>query len=234
MTRPLKIAATPEALSFDPARTALIVVDMQNGYATPGGYVDLAGFDLDGARSCIDNIGRAIAASRDAGVQVVFLQNGWDAGYAEAGGPASPNLAKSNAMKTMRRRPELWGQLLAKGGWDYAIIDELTPQEGDLLVPKPRYSAFFNTWLDSALRSRGIRNLVFVGIATNVCVESTLRDAFHLEYHCLMLDDATHHLGPQYVRDASVYNIATFFGWVGTTGDYCAAVTATHEEATDA
>lgn len=230
----MEITATPENVSFDPSETALIVVDMQNGYATKGGYVDLAGFDLTGARSCIDNIGKAIKASREAGVQVVFLQNGWDQGYSEAGGPASPNLAKSNAMKTMRRRPELWGQLLAKGGWDYDIIDELQPQEGDLLVPKPRYSAFFNTWLDSALRSRGIRNLVFTGIATNVCVESTLRDGFHLEYHCLMLDDATHHLGPQYVRDASVYNVATFFGWVGMTGDYCSAITATQQESTDA
>ncbi|MBU2956103.1 isochorismatase family protein [Paracoccus sp. 1_MG-2023] len=230
----MEITATPENVSFDPSETALIVVDMQNGYATKGGYVDLAGFDLTGARSCIDNIGKAIKASRDAGVQVVFLQNGWDQGYSEAGGPASPNLAKSNAMKTMRRRPELWGQLLAKGGWDYDIVDELQPQEGDLLVPKPRYSAFFNTWLDSALRSRGIRNLVFTGIATNVCVESTLRDGFHLEYHCLMLDDATHHLGPQYVRDASVYNVATFFGWVGMTGDYCSAITANQQESTNA
>lgn len=230
MNNAVTIAAEPENVAFAPEETALIVVDMQNGYATKGGYVDLAGFDLTGARSCIENIGQAITASRDAGVQVVFLQNGWDAGYSEAGGAASPNLAKSNAMKTMRARPELWGQLLAKGGWDYDIIDELNPQEGDLLIPKPRYSAFFNTWLDSALRSRGIRNLVFCGIATNVCVESTLRDGFHLEYHCLMLDDATHHLGPQYVRDASVYNVKTFFGWVGDTSDYCRSMSLLQKE----
>uniref|UniRef100_UPI0038B2AAF3 isochorismatase family protein n=3 Tax=Bacteria TaxID=2 RepID=UPI0038B2AAF3 len=87
---------------------------------------------------------------------------------------------KSNALKTMRKRPELQGQLLAKGTWDYAIVDELQPQPGDILVPKTRYSGFFNTNMDSVLRARGIRNLVFVGIATNVCVESSLRDAFHL------------------------------------------------------
>lgn len=61
-------------------------------------------------------------------------------------------------------------------------MDELVPQPGDIVLPKPRYSGFFNTPLDSILRSRGIRHLVFTGIATNVCVESTLRDGFFLEY----------------------------------------------------
>ncbi len=124
----------------------------------------------------------------------------------------------------MRRRPELAGTLLAKGGWDYAIVDALQPQPGDLLVPKTRYSGFFNSTLDSTLRSRGIRNLVFTGIATNVCVESTLRDAFHLEYFAVMLEDATHQLGPAVIQEAAVYNVETFFGWVSTVGDFCGAI----------
>lgn len=226
--------AVPENFEFDPSDTALIVVDMQNAYATKGGYLDLAGFDVSGAEGCIGNIATVIKACREAGLLVTFLQNGWDAGYVEAGGPLSPNQLKSNAMKTMRRQPELMGQLLAKGGWDYAIVDALTPQEGDLVIPKPRYSGFFNSMLDSSLRSRGIRKLIFTGIATNVCVESTLRDAFHLEYHCLMLDDATHHAGPDFVRDAAVYNVATFFGWVGSTADFCNALTTTQKDSIDA
>jgi ureidoacrylate peracid hydrolase len=124
----------------------------------------------------------------------------------------------------MRARPELHGQLLAKGGWDYALVDELQPQPGDIVVAKTRYSGFFNTGLDSALRSRGIRTLAFCGIATNVCVESTLRDAFHLEYFCLLLDDATHHAGPDFTRQAAVFNIEKFFGWVSGTAEYCGAV----------
>lgn len=220
----MQVNASPEAFDFDPRETALIVVDMQNGYSSPGGYVDLAGFDISGARSCIANIQTTIAACRKAGIQITFLQNGWDPAYQEAGGPLSPNMKKSNAFKEMRKRPELWGQLLAKGGWDYAIIDELNPQPGDLMIPKPRYSGFFNSSLDSSMRSRGIRNLIFTGIATNVCVESTLRDAFHLEYHCLMLADATNQLGPDYLREASIYNVSTFFGWVGSTADFCAAL----------
>ena len=65
-------------------------------------------------------------------------------------------------------------------------------------------------------------------------MESTLRDAFHLEYHCLMLDDATHHAGPQFVRDAAVYNVATFFGWVGSTADFCSALTSDAKDSIDA
>jgi ureidoacrylate peracid hydrolase len=91
------------------------------------------------------------------------------------------------------------------------------------VVPKPRYSGFFNSQFDSVLRARGIRNLVFCGIATNVCVESTLRDGFHLEYFGVMLEDATHQAGPDYVQKASVFNIETFFGWISSTADFCRA-----------
>jgi ureidoacrylate peracid hydrolase len=124
----------------------------------------------------------------------------------------------------MRARPELQGTLLAKGTWDYDLVEELKPQPGDILVPKTRYSGFLNTNMDSVLRARGIRNLVFVGIATNVCVESSLRDAFHLEYFGVMLSDATHHLGPPIMQEASIYNIEKFFGWVSTTADFCGAI----------
>ena len=114
----------------------------------------------------------------------------------------------------MRSRPELQGKLLARGGWDYALVETLAPKPGDILLPKTRYSGFFNSQLDSVLRSRGVRNIVLVGIATNVCVESTLRDGFFLEYFGIMLEDATHQAGPEYLQKASVYNVETFFGWV--------------------
>ncbi|MDB5893486.1 MAG: rutB [Rhodoferax sp.] len=218
---PLVLPARPEPLALHTAQTALIVVDMQNAYASAGGYVDSAGFDISGAQGTIAAIGRSIDAARAAGVLVVYLQNGWDADYVEAGGPGSPNWHKSNALKTMRREPALQGRFLAKGGWDYALVEALQPRPGDIVVPKTRYSGFFNSTLDSTLRSRGIRNLVFTGIATNVCVESTLRDAFHLEYFAAMLEDATHELGGPAIQAATVYNVETFFGWVSTTDDFC-------------
>jgi len=218
---PLVLPARPEPLALHVANSALIVVDMQNAYASIGGYVDLAGFDISGAQGVIANIARSIAAARAAGMLVVFLQNGWDASYVEAGGPGSPNWYKSNALKTMRKKPELQGKFLAKGGWDYELIDAMKPQPDDIVIPKTRYSGFFNSTLDSTLRARGIRNLVFTGIATNVCVESTLRDAFHLEYFAVMLEDATHELGGDAIQMASVYNVETFFGWVSKVDDFC-------------
>lgn len=221
------LPAQPEPLSIDPERAALIVVDMQNAYASPGGYLDIAGFDISGAAPAIENIKLAIEAARTAGMLVVFFQNGWDPDYKEAGGPGSPNWHKSNALKTMRAQPELHGKLLAKGGWDYALVDALRPRPEDIVLPKPRYSAFFNTALDSMLRARGIRTLVFTGIATNVCVESTLRDGFFLEYFGVVLDDATHHAGPAFVREASLYNIEKFFGWVSNTAEFRRAITQT-------
>jgi ureidoacrylate peracid hydrolase len=219
--RVVTLPARPEPLRVSVEETAIVVIDMQNAYASQGGYVDLAGFDISGAAGTIGQIAKVLETGRQAGVLIVYLQNGWDPDYVEAGGPGSPNWHKSNALKTMRARPELAGQLLAKGGWDYDLVEPLAPQPGDIVLPKTRYSAFFNSGLDSTLRARGIRNIVFVGIATNVCVESTLRDGFHLEYFGVMLEDATHHLGPPAMQEASVYNVEKFFGWVTTVADFC-------------
>jgi ureidoacrylate peracid hydrolase len=219
--RTVTLPARPEPLRVSVEETAIVVIDMQNAYASQGGYVDLAGFDISGAAGTIGQIAKVLETGRQAGVLIVYLQNGWDPAYVEAGGPGSPNWHKSNALKTMRARPELAGQLLAKGGWDYDLVEALAPQPGDIVLPKTRYSAFFNSGLDSTLRARGIRNIVFVGIATNVCVESTLRDGFHLEYFGVMLEDATHHLGPPAMQEASVYNVEKFFGWVTTVADFC-------------
>jgi len=214
------LPARPEPLTVDPAATAVVVIDMQNAYGSPGGYLDLAGFDISGAPAVIRNIKGVLETARGAGMPVIYFQNGWDADYVEAGGPGSPNWHKSNALKTMREKPELQGQLLARGGWDYELVEELAPQPGDIVLSKTRYSGFFNSQLDSVLRSRGVRTLVFVGIATNVCVESTLRDGFFLEYFGVVLADATHQAGPEFLQQASLYNIEKFFGWVSSVADF--------------
>ena len=218
------LPARPENLPITPSQTALVVVDMQNAYASRGGYLDIAGFDIEGAAAVIEKIVLAVESARAAGMPVIFFQNGWDSDYVEAGGPGSPNWWKSNALKTMRDKPELQGQLLAKGTWDYALVDRLQPAPGDIVIAKPRYSAFYNTQLDSLLRSRGVTTLAFCGIATNVCVESTLRDGFFLEYFGVLLEDATHQAGPAFLQEASVYNVEKFFGWVSNTADFCGTI----------
>lgn len=224
--RGLSLPALPEPVTLDPASTALIVVDMQNAYASRGGYLDIAGFDLTGIEDVIANVAQAMTLCRAAGMPVICLQNGWDPDYVEAGGPESVNQAKSNALRVMRERPELKGQLLAKGGWDYALVDAVTPQPGDIVVPKPRYSGFVSTPLDSILRSRGVRTLLVCGVATNVCVESTIRDAFGLEYHPVLLGDCAYPAGTPETHEATMFNVRTFFGWTATLGDLAATLSA--------
>ena len=220
------LPARPEPIAFAPEATALIVGDMQNAYATRGGYLDLAGFDVSQTGPVIGRIAAAVAAARAAGIVVLWFQNGWDADYVEAGGPGSPNWHKSNALKTMRRQPGLNDRLLTRGTWDYDLVDALKPQPGDILMGKPRYSGFYNTALDSTLRARGIRTLVFTGIATNVCVESTLRDGFFLEYFGIVLADATHQAGPPSLQEGALLNIETFFGWVSDVATFETALAA--------
>lgn len=90
------LTARPEAITFDPQQSALIVVDMQNAYATPGGYLDLAGFDVSTTRPVIANIQTAVTAARAAGMLIIWFQNGWDEQYVEAGGAGGRDLAHSD------------------------------------------------------------------------------------------------------------------------------------------
>jgi ureidoacrylate peracid hydrolase len=213
------LKAKPEDITIDLAACAVIVVDMQNAYLSKGGYLDLAGFDRDGAEDVVIAMRHLLADARSADVPIIYLQNGWDPAYREAGGADSPNQMKSNALRLMRRRPELAGTLLAKGGWDYELRDEIAMQDGDILVQKSRYSGFVNSPLDSILRSRGIKYLLVAGVATNVCVETTIRDAFGLEYHAVLVTDCCHQAGPAYLQDATIYNVETFFGWTCSSRD---------------
>jgi ureidoacrylate peracid hydrolase len=222
----VSLPAKPEAFELPLASTALIVVDMQNSYGAPGGFRDIIGRSLDGVQDVINNNVRVIDAARGAGLTIVFLQTGWDLDLKNAGGPQSPNWHKSNPMKLMRQRPELKGKILTHGSWDYDLMQGIAPAREDLIISKARYSGFCGTNLDTILRERNIRHLIVTGLTSNVCVESTLRDAYHHEYFCVLVEDATQHSGPAFIREAVLYNIETFFGWVTSTEKLCRALDA--------
>jgi len=213
------LIARPHPLAIDPAHTALTIVDMQNAFVHKGGMFDLAGMDISGAQSVVQTIRTILDVARPAGLKVIYLQIGYRPDLLDSGGPASPNWHKELALRLMRDRPELAGRLLVQGTWDFAIVDELAPRDGDIVIAKSRYSGFAGTALDSVLRTRGITHLVFTGIATNVCVESTVRDAFFHEYWPIVVSDATMHAGPESQQAASLFNVETFFGSVTTTLD---------------
>lgn len=145
---------------------------------------------------------------------IVWFQNGWDDQYVEAGGPGSPNFHKSNALKTMRQRPELRGTLLAKGGWDYQLVDELVPEASDIVLPKPRYSGFFNTRSTACCAAGAFVIWSLRALPPTSAWSRPCATAFFLEYFGVVLEDATHQAGPDFAQKAALFNIETFF-WLG-------------------
>ena len=141
----VEIPAEPEPIVLDLDRTALVIVDMQNAFASPGGMLDLAGIDVGPARDAVSNARLVCDEARGAGVAIIYLTIGWPADGSTAGGPDSPNPRKELALRLMSERPELRGRLLTFGTWDFQIVDALAPQPGDVVIVKPRYSGFHGT-----------------------------------------------------------------------------------------
>jgi len=217
-----KLEAKPEPVDVDLSRSAVVVVDMQNAFASKDGMLDIAGADLSGAPSVVDVIGRILSAARRAQMPVVYLQMGYKADLSDSGGPGSPNWHKELGIRMMNSRPELKGKLVTEGTWDFAVVDELAPQASDIVIVKTRYSGFSRTALDAELQRRGVRYLFFTGIATNVCVESTLRDAFFLDYWPILITDGTMAAGPPAMQEATVFNIESYFGWTIPSSEFLA------------
>jgi ureidoacrylate peracid hydrolase len=208
------LTARPEPLQIDLRKTAIVVVDMQNAFATKGGMFDLAGFDISGAAPVIETHRRLLAAARRAGIKVVYLQMTYNADLSTGGGPTSPNYQKELGLRMMRTRPEFKGKLLVENTWDWQIVDALAPQPGEIVIRKTRYSGFCRTELEDRLNADDMRYLLFTGIATNVCVESTARDAFFGEFWPIMIEDAMNHSGPDFNRQSTLWNFEHVFGWV--------------------
>jgi len=223
----LMLDSKPGPIEVELTKCAVVVVDMQNAFASKGGMLDLAGVDISNAPRVVGSIKTVVNAARQASVPIVYVQMGYKPDLSNSGGPNSPNWHKELAMHLMRCRPELKGKLLTEGTWDFAIVEELNPEPGDLVVIKTRYSGFAGTTLDSQLRTRGIRYLFFVGIATNVCVESTLRDAYFQDYWPILIADGAMPAGPATLHEATLFNVENFFGWTIRAEEFVRAIKTT-------
>jgi ureidoacrylate peracid hydrolase len=211
----VNLAAKPEPIKLDIDRTALLVVDMQNSFCKKGGIFDYLGaLDETKVKRVIDNDKKIIEACRRKGIRVIYLRMGYRPDLANAGGTESPNYHKELGLVTMREHPELNGKFLITGTRDWEIIDELKPRPGDIIVDKHRYSGFVGTDLNTILRTYNIKYLLFIGLATNVCVESTLRDAYFHEYFPILISDGCGNIGPEFTQQATVWNVTEVFGWV--------------------
>jgi ureidoacrylate peracid hydrolase len=219
-----KLDTKPGPIDVDLTKSAVVVVDMQNAFASKGGMLDIASVDISDAPRVVRSIRSVLDAARQAGILIVHLQMGYKSDLSNSGGPDSPNWHKELAIHLMNCRPELKGKLLTEGTWDFAIVEELKPYLTDLVVIKTRYSGFAGTTLDSQLRTRGIRYLFLAGIATNVCVESTLRDAYFQDYWPILIRDGAMQAGPPSMQEATVFNVENFFGWTMRSDEFLAAV----------
>jgi ureidoacrylate peracid hydrolase len=219
------VPAKPEPIRLDIERSALIVVDMQNAFCKKGGMLDvLKGLDEAPTERVIEANRKVIEACRRKGIKVVYLRMTYRPDMSNVGGPESPNYWKESGAVAMHEHPEWKGRFLTVGTWDWEIIDELKPQPEDIVVDKSRYSGFSNTELDVILQTHNIKYLFFLGLATNVCVESTLRDAFFHEYFPVMVSDGCGQAGPDYTQKATIWNVSELFGWVTTSADLVKAL----------
>ncbi|MGB9885997.1 MAG: cysteine hydrolase family protein [Moorellales bacterium] len=210
-----RIAAEPEPVTLEWSRTALVAVDLQNAFLHPEGYFLRLGrareVDL---RPVVVNCRRVIACLRSRVRLVVYLRMAPGPEVDVLSGPDSVVGQKSGTLRLLREHPEMRPFLPLEGSWGAEILEELAPQAGDLVIRKSYYDGFEGTNLDSVLRAAAVKWLIFVGIASNVCVESTLRRAYHLGYRPLLVGDAVAAVGPEGVQEATLYNVKTFFGWV--------------------
>jgi ureidoacrylate peracid hydrolase len=219
------VPANPEAIKIDSRRTALVIVDMQNAFCSKGGIFDIRG-DLDEAKikRVIENEKKVIDTFRNKGLKIIYLRMGYRPDLADAGGIESPNYWKEGSLAAGREHPELKDRHLIQGSWDWEIIDALKPQPEDIIVNKNRFSAFPNTNFDIILQTRNLKYLVFTGVFTNVCVESTVRDAFFHEYFPVLVSDACGNMGPDFTQEATIFTVSRVFGWVTTTLDLVKAL----------
>jgi len=227
----LTIDARPDSMVIDPARSAVIVVDMQNDFGAEGGMFARAGIDISGIRSVVAPIRTVLAAARQHGIQVVYLKMAFRPDLSDAGLPDSPTWLKHLPLGVgdIVNAPDgSESRVLVRDTWNTDIVDGLDPEEGDIVLYKTRYSGFYETDLDAELRRLDIQSVIFTGCTTSVCVESTLRDAMFRDYHCLLLEDCTAEpIGNDLSRsnhDASLLVVRLLFGRTATSDDLVAAL----------
>ena len=216
-----KMIAEPEPIEIDLERSAILVVDMQNAFVSKGGMFEARGFDIESIQKIIEPISRICGKAREKKVKVIYIAHVLSPDLREVG-PDSSFWYKS--VKTFRADQKWKDRFLIRGTWGSEIIDPLKPREGDILVEKPRFSAFFGTNLDTILKSYNLKYLFFTGCATNICVEASIRDAANLGYFPVLISDATANNGPPYMQEGTIHNVKVAFGWVTSTDNLLKAM----------
>ncbi len=193
-SRRFTLEARPAPVTLDTSACAVIVVDMQNDFASRGGMLDLAGADISGIQRAVPSMARALTTARAAGIRVIYLKMGFSPDLADIGAPDSVNRTMHLALgvgQTVSTPDGGQGRILVRDTWKTDIIPALTPHPGDMVLYKTRFSGFYKTDLHERLQAAGMHQLLVIGCTTSVCVESTIRDAMFRDYQPVVLSDCT-------------------------------------------
>ncbi|WP_225753233.1 cysteine hydrolase family protein [Actinotalea sp. Marseille-Q4924] len=210
----ITVPADPFPFAFDPDHVALLCIDFQRDFMEAGGFGESLGNDVSRLRSTIEPTGRVLDLFRRQGWPVIHTREGH-----------RPDLTDLFAAKRDRGNPTLrigeegpMGRLLVRGSAGHGIVPELAPVEGEVVLDKPGKGSFYATDLETILRARGITSLVVTGVTTEVCVQSTVREANDRGFESLILADCTGSYFPEFHQSALAMFSAQggIVGWVGT------------------
>ena len=186
--------AEPFSFIFNPKMTALIVIDMQRDFIDPGGFGAALGNDVSRLQNIIPATAQLVAIAREAGLPVIYTRE-----------CHAPDLSDCSPSKRFRGTPSLrigdqgpMGRVLVKGEPGSEIVAELRPNGGETIIDKPGKGAFYATELNSHLQQLGTKNIIFAGVTTEVCVQTTMREANDRGYDCLLATDATESYFPEF------------------------------------
>jgi nicotinamidase-related amidase len=210
----LQIPADPYPFTCDPARTALLVIDMQRDFLEPGGFGELLGNDVSTLRRVIAPTQRVLARARERGLFVVHTREGHRADLSDC----PPSKRARGQLEVGIGDAGPMGRVLVRGESGHGIIADLAPLPGEPVIDKPGKGSFYATDLHGILMNRGIASLIVAGVTTEVCVHTSVREANDRGYECLVLADCVASYFPEF-HAAALKMIAAqggIFGWVAS------------------
>ena len=208
----IEIDAQPYPFEFRPTVCALLIIDMQRDFLEPGGFGEMLGNDVSKLRGTIEPNRRLLAAWRQAGLLVMHTREGHRQDLADL----PPSKWRRGRSDTRIGGHGPMGRILIRGEDGHDIISELYPIRGEPVIDKPGKGAFWSTDLHAILQHRGVRQLVITGVTTEVCVNTTVREANDRGYECLVLEDCVGSYFPEF-HSAGLRMITAqggIFGWV--------------------
>jgi len=212
--RPIHLSAAPQHLTLDPARTSLVVIDMQNDFCAPGGWLDHIGVDFRPARRPIEPLNRLLPVARQHDIRVIWVN--WGNRPDQANLPPGVIHVYNGDGQSVGLGDPLPGNgapVLQKNSWAAAIVEELDTRAEDIYVDKYRMSGFWDTPLDSILRNLRTDTVLFAGVNADQCVLASLMDAACLGYDCILLEDCAATTSPDFCWQATLYNVRQCFGF---------------------